>query len=226
MANLVIANPTTREAISDEEIVTKILAGETSLFEIIMRRHNQRLYRASRAILRDDAQAEDVVQDAYVRAYEHLSQFSGRASFASWLIRIAVNEGLSRLRSRKRHPEQEAAPEEIGDRMDRFASPMPNPEQQAVTSEIHSLLEQSIEALPDTNRVVFVLRDVEGMTTTETSQALGISEENVKVRLHRARAALRKALYAHVGAESKRAFAFHAVRCDRIVTHVFERIFH
>src|SRR5258705_1337691 len=130
---------------SDEEIVTRVLAGDTVLFEIIMRRHNQRLYRAARAILGDDAQAEDVVQDAYVRAYEHLPQFAGRASFAAWLIRIAVNEGLARLRSRKRVHQQEAAAEdEGGDRMDRFASPMPNPEQQAATAEIRRLLEQSI----------------------------------------------------------------------------------
>jgi RNA polymerase sigma-70 factor (ECF subfamily) len=211
-------------AICDEEIVTRVLAGDTVLFEIIMRRHNQRLYRVARAILGNDAQAEDVVQDAYVRAYEHLPQFAGRASFASWLIRIAVNEGLARLRSRKRFHEQEAASEGEGDRMDRFASSMPNPEQQAATAEIRRLLEQSIEALPDSNRAVFVLRDVEGMSTTETAEALGITEENVKIRLHRARVTLRKSLYLHARMERKQAFSFHAVRCDRVVKNVFQRI--
>jgi RNA polymerase sigma-70 factor (ECF subfamily) len=209
---------------SDEEIVTRVLAGDTVLFEIIMRRHNQRLYRAARAILGDDAQAEDVVQDAYVRAYEHLPQFAGRASFAAWLIRIAVNEGLARLRSRKRFHEQDTASEDEGARMDRFASPMPNPEQQAAAAEIHRLLEQSIEALPDSNRAVFVLRDVEGMSTTETAEALGITEENVKIRLHRARVTLRKSLYLHARMERKQAFSFHAVRCDRVVKNVFQRI--
>ena len=222
--DLLTAQTVAPVTMTDEEIVTRVLAGETALFEIIMRRHNQRLYRASRAILRDDAQAEDVVQDAYVRAYEHLSQFAGRSSFAAWLIRIAVNEGLSRLRSRKRHEADDSRPEEEGDRMDRFASPTLNPEQQLATSELHSLLEHSIEALPDSTRTVFVLREVEGMSTAETSEALGITEENVKVRLHRARAALRKRLYSQVGAETRRAFAFHAVRCDRIVNDVFARI--
>src|ERR1700719_1148169 len=105
MAELAPVEIAVREAMSDEEVVARVLTGETALFEIIMRRHNQRLYRASRAILRDDAQAEDVVQAAYVRAYEHLAQFAGRASFGAWLIRIAVNEGLSRLRNRKHYDE-------------------------------------------------------------------------------------------------------------------------
>jgi RNA polymerase sigma-70 factor, ECF subfamily len=209
---------------SDEEIVERVLAGETALFEAIMRRHNQRLYRAARAILRDDSQAEDVVQDAYVRAYEHLRQFAGRASFAAWLIRIAVNEGLARLRSRKRYDEQISEDEGEGDRMDRFASSMPDPEQEASTLEVRRLLDVSIEGLPDSSRAVFVLRDVEGMSTAETADALGITEENVKVRLHRARALLRKTLYLHVSAEAKHAFVFHAVRCDRVVRNVFARI--
>ena len=108
--------------------------------------------------------------------------------------------------------------------MDRFASPMQNPEQQAATAEIRRLLEQSIEALPDSNRAVFVLRDVEGMSTTETAEALGITEENVKIRLHRARVTLRKSLYLHARMERKQAFSFHAVRCDRVVKNVFQRI--
>jgi RNA polymerase sigma-70 factor (ECF subfamily) len=211
-------------AMSDEEIVQRVLAGETALFETIMRRHNQRLYRAARAILRDDSQAEDVVQDAYVRAYEHLRQFAGRASFAAWLIRIAVNEGLARLRSRKHYDEQLNEEEGEGDRMDRFASSMPDPEQEASTQEVRKLLDVSIEGLPDSSRAVFVLRDVEGMSTAETADALGITEENVKVRLHRARALLRKKLYLHASTETKHAFVFHAVRCDRVVRNVFARI--
>ncbi len=207
-------------SISDEEVVARVLAGETALFEVLIRRHNQRLYRAARAITRDDAQAEDVMKAEDVRAYQHLPQFAGRASFAAWLIRIAVNEALARLRDRKHY---DVAGGE-GDRMDRFASPAPNPEQAAATSEIRRLLEQVIEALPTGNRAVFVLRDVEGLSTAEISDALGISEENVKVRLHRARATLRYTLTLHTGHELRNAFAFHAVRCDRVVKAVFKRI--
>lgn len=211
------------EGMSDEEVVERVLAGDTPLFEIVMRRYNQRLYRASRAILRDDAQAEDVVQDAYVRAYQHLGQFAGRAKFSTWLIRIAVNEALARARRGKRYEESEPMADK-GDRMDDFTSSMPDPEQQASNSETRRLLEQWIEALPDSFRAVFVLRDVEEMSTTETAQALEITEENVKVRLHRARALLRKKFYAHAKVDSKEAFAFHAVRCDRITRTVFELI--
>jgi RNA polymerase sigma-70 factor (ECF subfamily) len=212
------------EALTDEEIVTRVLAGDTSVFEVIMRRHNQRLYRTSRAILRDDAQAEDVVQDAYVRAYQHLSQFSGQCKFGGWLLRIAVNEALARLRGRKRYEEAGAMSEDQEDRMDRFESPIPNPEQQAANSEIRVLLEQSIDALPEPQRTVLMLRDVEEMSTTETAEALGITEQNVKVRLHRARAVLRKKLYTHASVETRQAFAFLGVRCDRMVRNVLARI--
>jgi RNA polymerase sigma-70 factor (ECF subfamily) len=213
-----------REGLTDEEVVIRVLAGETSIFEIIMRRHNQRLYRTSRAILRDDAQAEDVVQDAYVRAYQHLAQFSGQCKFGGWLLRIAVNEALARLRGRKRYEEAGAMSEDRGDRMDRFESSIPNPEEQAANSEIRVLLEQSIDALPEPQRTVLMLRDVEELSTTETAEALGITEQNVKVRLHRARAILRKKLYTHASVETRQAFAFLGARCDRMVRNVLAKI--
>jgi RNA polymerase sigma-70 factor, ECF subfamily len=201
-----------------------VLAGETLMFEVVMRRHNQRLYRVARAVLRNDDEAEDVMQDAYVRAYEHLHQFAGRARFSTWLTRIAVHEALARHHRGKRYQVLDPISEREGDPMDRFASWAPNPEQQTSNAEVRRLLERAIERLPDAYRTVFMLRDVEEMSTTDAADVLEISEENVKVRLHRARALLRKSLYARAGMERKEAFNFHAVRCDRVVKNVFERI--
>ena len=215
---------TSQEPLSDEEVVTRVLAGETAMFEIVMRRHNQRLYRVARAILRNDGEAEDVMQDAYVRAYEHLDQFAGRAKFSTWLTRIAVHEALARQHRGSRYQELEPMSEREGDPMDRFASLAPSPEQQASNSEIRRLLEEAVEKLPDAYRTIFMLRDVEDMSTSDAADVLEITEDNVKVRLHRARALLRKSLYARAGIESKEAFSFHAVRCDRVVKNVFERI--
>lgn len=215
---------TSQEPLSDDEVVARVLAGETSIFEIVMRRYNQRLYRVARAILRNDGEAEDVMQDAYVRAYEHLDQFEGRAKFSTWLTRIAVHEALARQRRENRYQEVEPMSESNGDPMDGFASTALTPEEQVSNSEIRSLLEKAVEHLPDAYRTVFVLRDIEEMSTTDTANALEISEENVKVRLHRARALLRKTLYDRAGMERKEAFNFHAVRCDRVVKNVFERI--
>ena len=219
MANLAPSELALNATTSDEEIAARVLSGETLLYELIMRRNNQRLYRAARAILRNDADAEEVVQATYVRAYERLPQFAGRASFAAWLIRIAVNEALAQLRSRKRFDE-----EGEGDAMGRLVSQMPTPEQGAAASEMRRLLEVLIEALPVGNRAVFILRDVEGLSTAETAEALEITEENVKTRLHRSRAALRKGLSMQAISEVRHAFAFHAIRCDRVVKNVLDQI--
>lgn len=212
------------ESMEDEEVVKSVLDGDTGMFEILMRRHNQRLYRVARAILQDDAEAEDLIQDTYVRAYQHLRQFEGRAKFSTWLSRIAVHEAFARRRRRGLYTEMDPMSEQQREKMDRIASPAPSPEQQASTSETGRLLELAIGALPEIYRTVFVLREVENMDTGDTASVLGITEENVKTRLHRARALLRKRLYAQVGAHSKEAFLFHAVRCDRVVSNVFHRI--
>src|ERR1051325_11394593 len=138
---------TSYEILSDEEVVARVLAGETAMFEIVIRRHTQRLYRVARAILRNDGEAEDVMQDAYMRAYEHLGQFAGRAKFSTWLTRIAVHEALARHRREERYKELEPMSEREGDPMDRFASSMPDPEQQASNSEIRRLLEEAVQRL-------------------------------------------------------------------------------
>ncbi len=203
---------------TDEEIVARVLAGETSCFEAVMRRYNQRVFRAARALLRDDALAEDLVQEAWVRVYEHLAEFAGRSSFSTWVLRIAVHEGLARKRKSQRYTNGEEPT------MERFASPSPNPEQQAAAAQIRELLERLIDTLPEANRTVLVLRDIEGLDTKETSEALDLTEENVKVRLHRARAELRDRITSQVGAQIRETFAFQGERCDRIVARVLEKI--
>ncbi len=210
-------------ATSDEEVVERVRAGQTELYEIIMRRHNQRLYRVARSILRDDSEAEDVMQDAYVRAYEHLDQFAGESKFATWLTRIAVHEALHRVRRRNRFQEMPPGDWEAQD-MDAFKTTSPDPEQQALGRELETLLERAIETLPVNYRTVFMLREIEGLSTAETAECLGEHEETVKTRLFRSRALLRRELFARVGAVSSRAFQFHAPRCDRVVGNVLARI--
>jgi RNA polymerase sigma-70 factor (ECF subfamily) len=210
------------EGWTDEEVVARVLAGDTALFEIIMRRYNQRLYRVARAILRDDAEAEDVMQDAYVRAFRHLHQFEGRARFSTWLTRIAVHEALARIRRSGRFEDLESLVQSNGESM--IASHLPSPEQQVSTAELTGLLQEAVLALPDHYRAVLMLRDIEEMSTTDTAAALELSEDNVKVRLHRARALLRRELFARAGANASAAFPFMAMRCDRAVKAVFARI--
>lgn len=209
--------------VSDEEIVSRVLAGDTVLYEIIMRRYNQMLYRVARSILRNDTEAEDVMQDAYVRAYEHLHQFAGRSEFRTWLTRIAVHEALGRVRRGKRldSPRPDQAE---GDFMDLFAASARTPEQAAADSELRALLQQSILSLPEPYRCVYVLRDVEQMSGDEVARVLDLTENTVKVRLHRARRALRKSIMSRTGAQVLSAFAFEAPRCDRVVAGVFGRI--
>jgi len=211
------------EGWTDEEIVERVKAGDTALYEIVMRRYNQRLYRVARAILRDDAEAEDVMQDAYVRAFEHLHQFAGRAPFSAWLTRIAVHEALGRLRLRRRNSPLDD-PEHEGELDMNMVETSPDPEQSASRAELGHLLEEAVLGLPERYRAVVMLRDVEDLSTAETAAALDLTEHNVKVRLHRGRAMARGWLFARVGTNAKAAFPFMGVRCDRVVRGVFVRV--
>ena len=207
---------------SDEGIVQAVLAGNTALFELLMRRYNERLYRTARAITRDDREAEDVIQQAYVNAYANLRQFKGDARFATWLTRIAINEALARVRRRGRYEPFEDDPvDEESIVPIRMA---PDPERQAFAGELRDLLEWAIDALPGGAREVFMLRDVEGLSTADTAASLGVSEDVVKTRLSRARGALRRLLLDHAGATAHDAFRFYRPRCDAVVKVVFERI--
>lgn len=215
--------PTNAELLTDEEVVERVLAGQTACFEILMRRYNQRLYRVARSIVGDAAEAEDIMQEAYVRAYLHLGQFDGRARFATWLTRIAVHEALARLRHRRRVVEIDAVAESSEHPMIP-PSNTPGPEQEMLTRTLGVILEAAINQLPAAYRSVFLLREMEEMSTAETAECLGLSEEAVKVRLHRARARLRKAITAQTRAATAAAFQFNGARCDRVVAAVFARL--
>ncbi|HWR35949.1 MAG TPA: RNA polymerase sigma factor, partial [Clostridia bacterium] len=189
--NSTAVNSSISTELNDEQVVVRVLAGETGLFEILMRRYNQRLYRTARSILRNDHEAEDVMQDSYVRAYTHLAQFAGRAKFSTWLTRIAVHEALSRLHKQNRSV---ALPGEDRGDIQMTTNPATGPEEQASSAELHKLLEESIDALPAHYRTVFVLRMVEQLSTEDTATALDLTPDIVKIRLHRARAMMRKHL--------------------------------
>ena len=207
---------------SDAETIQQVLDGNTAVFELLMRRYNERVYRAARAIVRDEQEAEDVMQQAYVNAFTHLRQFNGSARFSTWLTRIAINEALARVRRRGRY---EAFDDDLSNVEPLMSSsPAQSPERQAFVGELRALLEWSIDALPDGMREVFVLREVEGLSTSEVAECLGVSEDVVKTRLSRARAHLRRLLMERTGASAPAAFRFYRPRCDRVVTGVLARI--
>ena len=202
----------------DEEIVKKVLGGETSLYEVLVERYNQRLFRICRAILRNNSEARDVVQHAYAQAYEHLSQFEGRAKFSTWLTTISIHEAALRRRRSSRVRPLEQLRGERG-RADSALSP----EELFSLRETRQILESMIDMLPEQYRVVQIMRYVETMSVAETAECLGISQDNVKVRLHRARALLRKRLYGLFGSKVSDLFRFHLLRFDRMVQQVSRR---
>ncbi len=200
--------------LSDDRLVSRILAGEAELFEIVVRRYNQRLYRTAMAIVRDPVEAEDVLQDTYLNAFAHLRQFAGRARFSTWLTRIAVNEALARLAKRTRSPLS------FRDWEDDLPAPATDPEHGLVNQSLKEFLETAVGGLTPPYRSVFVLREIEGLSTAETASVLDISPENVKVRLHRARAFLKAVIHARTGLTSRTLYEFMGARCDAVVAAV------
>lgn len=213
-----LAGPARAGGATDEEIVRRVVEGERALFEVLMRRHNPAVYRAVRSVLRDEGEVEDAMQQAYLRAYLHLADFEGASAFSTWLVRIALNEALARVRGRGRLVPVEALPEEP----DGPAAPVSpaNPEDRAAAREAMALLEKAIDRLPLRYRTVYVLREVQGMSTADAARALDLTEDLVKVRLHRARVALRDLLAAALREQAPEAFPFLAPRCDRVVAGV------
>jgi RNA polymerase sigma-70 factor (ECF subfamily) len=208
----------------DEEIVSKVIEGEVALFEVLMRRHNQRIYRAIRAILKNEVEVEDVMQQTYVCAYSNLRQFAGAAKFSTWLTKIAINEALGRIR-REAHfvSGQDLAQLGNGTPM-KLATDDANPEERAGTRELVTMLESAIDALPEAYRSVVMLREIEGMSTAEAAEVLGVTEDVVKTRLHRAKQHIREQLIERMNAQAGETFPFYAPRCDRVVASVLARI--
>ena len=202
----------------DSALIEQVLAGNSALFELLMRRYNERVYRAVRSIVREEGEVEDVMQQAYVNAFTHLRQYNGSAQFSTWLTRIAINEALARVRRQGRYE----VFDEGGTDVEPFATHRPdgNPERQAFSQELRGLLEWAIDQLPNGMREVFVLRDVEGLSTLEAAECLGVSEDVVKTRLSRGRALLRQQMMERTGATAPDAFRFYRPRCDRVVAHV------
>ena len=207
---------------TDEDVIRQVLAGNTAMFELLMRRYNERVYRVARAIVRDELEAEDVMQQAYVNAFTHLRQFHGAARFSTWLTRIAINEALARVRRRGKYDAFDDDLSNVEPMM--VINPGQNPERQAFAGELRDLLEWAIDTLADWTREVFVLREVEGLSTSEVADTLGVSEDVVKTRLSRGRAALRRVLLERTGASAPDAFRFNRPRCDSVVQHVMVRI--
>jgi RNA polymerase sigma-70 factor (ECF subfamily) len=195
-----------------------VLAGDTSIFEILMRRYNQRLFRVARGILADDAEAEDVMQEAYVRAFRELAGFRGEARFSTWLTRIACHEALARARKRRRLVS--LAPINGGEPPDPPSETL-GPQREMENRELHAVLREAVEFLPDPLRAVFCLREIEGLSTEQTADALDLSVENVRVRLHRAKRGLRQALDDRIGREVRRLYLFDGAR---VVEKVFARL--
>lgn len=223
MLTATLNDPVTPE--TDAALVSAVLAGDDYAFQRIMRRNNRRLFRVARSIVRNDADAEDIVQEGYINAYGALRDFRGGASLATWLTRIVVNQALQRVRRQK---STETTAFEDGDRglvaMQEHGLPQETPETLAMRAELRRMLELSVDCLPESYRAVFVLRSVEGMSIDETAACLGISRPLVKTRLLRARSQLRESLGSRIGPLLEEVFAFDGARCDRLVATVCARL--
>jgi RNA polymerase sigma factor (sigma-70 family) len=209
-----------KSQISDTEVVERVLNGEKELYELLMRRHNQKLYRTVRSYLKGETEAEDAMQDTYMRAYEKLHQFRKDALFSTWLIRIGINVALGKLREGKRFAPATTL-EGMLDNTIILQLPEPslmNPEKIAIQKEVKQVLEKAIDSIPEKYRIIYVLREMEEMSVSEITQCLDLSESNVKVRLHRAKSMLKERLYEL--SASRDAFEFGSKRCDDLVERV------
>jgi RNA polymerase sigma-70 factor (ECF subfamily) len=200
---------------SDEEIVERVLGGEKHLYENLMRKFNARLYRIGMSIINDDSEIEDVMQTAYLNAYLHLADFQMKSGFGTWLTRIFINESLLCVKKRQTRKQVPIDTNEISDQHE-------TPLNDLMNNELKTILEKSISDLPEKYRLVFVMREIEEISTSETMTILNLSESNVKVRLNRAKEMLRNDLGGHY--KSSQLYNFHLSRCDQVVNYVMSRI--
>ena len=220
-------------ALDDLTLVERVALNDHAAFEVLMRRHNSRLFRVARAILKDGAEAEDALQEAYLEAYRHIGDFRGAAQVATWLTRIVINQSLMRLRRRRRDrvvvPFGERWTTEPGLEPEQAETPVADeqiesPPDAVLRGEVRRLLERRIDDLPVAFRTVFVMRDVEDLSVQETADCLSIPAATVRTRLFRARALLREALARDLDAATVDVFGFAGERCDRIVAGVLARL--
>ena len=212
------------QQLSDMEVVRRVLAGEKELYELLMRRYNQKLYRVIRAYLKDVCETEDAMQNTYLKAYEKLYQFSGSAQFSTWLIRIGINEALGWLRKNEASGcRQTVQSKLLGGLMPELSGTKTmNPETRMIQQEMQQILEKAIDALPPKYKIVYMLKEVEDMSTSDVTASLHISESNVNVRLHRAKSMLKESLYEL--SASKAIFVFGLRRCDNLVEKVMAKL--
>jgi len=207
----------------DEGIVRRVIDGEVALFELILRRYNQRMFRVARGIIGDDGEAEDIVQEAYVRAFQNLRQFEGRSLFSTWLTKIAVYEATARRRKRRRLSLLDTSSDTDIDSM-ASQSGQRDAVDEVSGKELKLALADAVDALPPDLRAVFTLRMIERLSTEETAECLELTTSNVKIRLHRAKLQLRAGIDQRIGKESRELYMFAGDRCDRIVANVMSRI--
>ncbi|MDB4983537.1 MAG: polymerase sigma-54 factor RpoN [Myxococcales bacterium] len=203
---------------TDEALAARATGGDRAAFELLMRRHNRRVYRVVRTVLRDAAEIEDAMQQAYVQAFTHLAQFQGASAWSTWLCRIAFNEALARVRGRRRFVSIDTGSEDPVEHSSK--APGPDPEREASARELGHIIEGELDRLPEMYRAVVMLREIEGLDTRDTAAILDVEEPVVKTRLHRARALLRAAVERRVGESLEAVFEFGAERCDRVVAAV------
>jgi RNA polymerase sigma factor (sigma-70 family) len=206
---------------ADNDIIARILKGERELYALLLRRYNQRLYRVAMSIINDDTDVEDVMQSAYIKAWENLDKFQFKSSFATWLTRILINESLLRLKKRKQSPL--TGDDNINMAMNQQHSGEPvTPFHHTHNLELRQALEKAIRELPDKYRMIFIMREMENMSIAETQACLDLTEVNVKVRLSRAKALLRNTLSTYYKEED--ILHFHLSRCDRMVDLIMNYI--
>ena len=211
----------------DAELVRRARARDEAAVRAIMQANNRRLYRIAGGILRNDSEAEDVVQETYVRAFTHLQDFRGDSSLATWLARIAMNEALGRLRRQRPAVEWTSLPPGVLEaQIIQFphSANSEDPEKSMAQRQIQHVVEHAIDELPDAFRIVFITRVIEGMNVEETAEILGLKPETVKTRLHRARSLLRENVEKKIGPVVMDAFPFAGKRCERLTEAVLKRL--